>query len=160
MIKQIKILSNHLKLTFSINNDRNIFLSYLGTKRKNFLDENNLENYRFLEIGVSGENQNEHHGIKHIKTNYGSTCKYVSHHKLVNEKGVLLVLKTRNQSFEVYTYIQFYNHSNSFSIYNNVINISKDIKYIEFVSSFYISCLFHFHNHLYLHILIHILINK
>lgn len=137
-MENIQILHNNLKISFNVDEQKKIRISYFGNEECNFLTAEKIEFNNFVQILASSTDHQGCHCDKLVQTPYSKTYKYVSHSIRDNEKGSILSIVTENDMFEVETVCQFYKNSNSFSVYNNVKNIINNPVRLEFVSSFFL----------------------
>lgn len=127
-----------LELDFRILGDRRIRLLRYG--RKGYLTDcsNSLSLSKFVEIGAVGFDHEGHHGAKHSGSHFGERALYVSHEISDTPKGKELVIVTEDGFFRAFTHFLAYKSGNSFSVYNEVENISSEPQFIEYVSSLYL----------------------
>lgn len=89
--------------------------------------------YKVLEVAISGEGFDDHHGSKHTG---GIILKYVSHNDTRDEFGRLLSFTLINEKLEAVVYYQFYTDTASVRTYAELKNILKENIGIEYISSF------------------------
>ena len=138
-MKKIDISHYGLRLLFSILKENRICLLYYGLDdKKPSHPKKDLEQYfTFVEVDYLNDKNNAHRGLKHFQTNYGMTYQYVSHQEIENDKGIELIIVTKNDSLLVETHFQFYKNVKAISSFNIVKNIIDNPITLTYVSSFH-----------------------
>lgn len=135
-MKTIKFQSNQLLIEFKINENNQIYYSFLGFKDNNFLKDSKLKTLRHIvEIETRDENHNGNHCEKHIQTPYGNNSKYISHKLISHKNGEELIIKTSDGRLEVDTHFLSYKNTSGISVFNSIKNISDKNITLEYVSS-------------------------
>lgn len=135
-MKLIKLNENNMFITFLVTDDKKLKLVQVSNKEFQYkeLSDKNFEWYRPLEIHISGQNQNDHHGSKHTGSSEAFTLTFTHINDYVNQTGRKIELFCENQKLSTITNIQFYENICGFCIWNNI--IAKTEFCIEYVSSF------------------------
>ncbi len=89
-----------------------------------------------LEIQISGENQNDHHGAKHTGTSGSFSLEYQSHNYYENELGNKLEMCLKDKFVEAVLHYQFYKGLPAVRSWVTVKNICDENVGLEYVSSF------------------------
>lgn len=89
-----------------------------------------------VEIHVSGENQDDHHGAKHTGTSASKSLRYCSHKYYENMLGNKLELELSDAKLAVTAHYQFYTDISAVRAWTVVKNISNANVGLEYVSSF------------------------
>ena len=98
--------------------------------------EKNLKWCPALELQISGENQNDHHGAKHTGTSGSFSLRYDSHKYFENQWGNKLEICLKDDLVEAVLHYQFYNGLSVVRSWTVVKNISDSNIGLEYVSSF------------------------
>ena len=103
---------------------------------KTFYEKFQSDEFRAVEVQISGGNHNTGHGRKYVGTSEGRTLKYDGHYT-ERENGVeRLVFVLKNDFIKAEVVYEFYGIEKLFSSYTRVENLSADDIYLEYVSSF------------------------
>lgn len=136
----VKILNysfENLELDFAIEDDKRIYLLYVGKKKSLKPISKNNRNFRnFVEADIAEDNRNTHHGLKLIETSFANTNKYVSHRIIKTNSGSEFIIVTANEFLEIETHYVFYKDCDGLSSFNIVKNISKKDVTLTSISSF------------------------
>lgn len=127
-------------LSFGIKQNRIRLLSI--SKRAPNFDERLFDSGRFVEVQMSGFDQNGHHGIKNLSTYFGSNSVFVGKEIKQNEAKQELIISTKTDEILVKTHLISYKGVDGLSIFNEVENIGKETYTLEFVSSAFITNIF------------------
>ena len=138
-MKKLDISHYGLRMLFSISNENRICLLHYGLEnRKPNRPKKDVEKfYTLVEVDYLNGKDNAHRGLKHFQTSYGMTYQYVSHQEFENDKGIELVIVTKNDSLLVETHYQFYKDVKAISSFNLVKNINDNPITLTYVSSFH-----------------------
>lgn len=135
------IAFNHygLKLLFSISKENKICLLSCGLENsKPIRVKDDVKNFfTILEVDYLENKDNTHRGLKHFQTAYGMTYRYVGYKETKNEKGIEVIIVTKNDCLEVETHYQFYKDVKAISCFNLVKNINNKPITLTYVSSFH-----------------------
>ncbi|MFL6556353.1 MAG: glycoside hydrolase family 36 protein, partial [Bacillus sp. (in: firmicutes)] len=91
---------------------------------------------RLVEVQVTGENQDDHHGSKHTRTNPGFLLEYKEYRDFRNDDGRKLEIELEKDGLIVISHIQFYDNVSVVRFWTELRNESESTKGIEYVSSF------------------------
>lgn len=139
-MSHIDINENGLNLIFEITDDNLIRLLHFSSLQYNILNNNNNNNsFKLVELQVTGENHNDHHGSKHTGTEPGGSLRYKDHRDYVNDLGRKLEIVMSNENLEVVSNFQFYNGIPITKCWTEVTNIGQTSKDIEYITSFALS---------------------
>lgn len=86
----ISICENGINFVMEITDDRDVRLlhfSQVPFDMRVFKDEEQKKRSRLIEIQISGQNQDDHHGLKHTRTSPGYNLEYVEHRDYRNDTG-------------------------------------------------------------------------
>lgn len=111
-------------------------LPFNGASHK---DSEQRKRCRLVEVQASGENQDDHHGSKHTRTNPGVLLKYISHRDYRNEFGRKLEIELQKDGLVVTCHMQFYDGISVVRLWTVIKNVSYNSKGIEYVSPFALS---------------------
>ena len=138
-MKTIDIRYSGLRLLFSISKENRVSLLYCGLdNKKPYRLKKDVERfYSFVEVDYLTDKSNAHRGLKHFQTGYGETYRYVSHKEVKNDKGLELVILTKNDCLEVETHYQFYKDTKAISSYSVLKNNNSNPITITYISSFH-----------------------
>ena len=137
-MKRIDVCHYGVKLLFSIIDNR-IFLLYCGLENKTVsrIKPDSKRFYSIAEVDYLSDKNNARRGLKHFQTGYGMTYQYISHKEVENDKGIELIITTKNDSLLVETHYQFYKDVKAISSFNVVKNIDNAPLALTYVSSFH-----------------------
>ncbi|PRX18166.1 alpha-galactosidase [Orenia metallireducens] len=139
MYEIIKIKENDLNLVFEITEDQDLrLLHFSALNLKNQLEGNDNKWFRLVEVQLSGENHDDHHGAKHTGTLPAKRLEYQTHKDYRNHQGRKLefILKDLITCLEVTSHLQFYNDISVISSWVDLENKGEEELGIEYVSSF------------------------
>ena len=88
------------------------------------------------EVHVTGENADDHHGMKHTGGYGACTLKYLSHSEVETESGKRVAILLSNGRMNVTAHYDICAFSNTVTAYTEVENVSDDALGLEYVSSF------------------------
>lgn len=126
----------NLKMVFEVTEDKNLYLLEFSNSQNCDIDDEIKKYFPAIELQISGENQNDHHGSKHTVTSASVSLKYVKHNYYKNEIGNKLEFLLKNKSVSVVLNYQFYDNISVVRSWNEVKNISDAPVGLEYISSF------------------------
>ncbi|WNR42898.1 glycoside hydrolase family 36 protein [Paenibacillus roseipurpureus] len=91
---------------------------------------------RALQLHITGENQNDHHGSKHTGTMPGGRLTYAGHRDVRNEAGRKFEMDLRSDGVEVTLHLQFYTGASVVRSWTEVLNTGNVPRGLEYVTSF------------------------
>lgn len=134
---EIKFLENKLYIKLGQTENGMVTLEHLApVPADREIEEDKKKWFRLAEIKVSGYDQINHRGSRHIGANPGDVLTYVSHKDYRNEWGRKLEI---TQSFErvfVESHLQFYDETAVVRSYTKIRNESDKPVPLEYISSF------------------------
>lgn len=139
------INENGLHLLFEITDDLDVrllhFSSYLPPQSSELLEESKRRSFRLVEVHFSGENQNDHHDMKHTGTMPGNRLKLIEWTDNYKELGRKIEIKQVDMetSVEVTSHLQFYTGIAMVRSWTDVENKGNTSVGLEYVSSFVLS---------------------
>ncbi len=142
MSQEIRLSHNDIHIVLEITDEKDVRLlhfspnPYAETMHK---DAEQRKRSRLVEVQVSGENQDDHHGIKHTRTNPGFLLEYVEHRDFVNSTGRKIEIMLEKDGLYVTCHMQFMGDLPVVRSWTEVKNASKENKGLEYVSSFALS---------------------
>lgn len=136
--KLITIHENGINLVIEISDSLNVRLLHFSSLPYNesFVKEDAKDRFRLVELQITGEDQDDHHGSKHTGTMPGGCLKYVGHLETINNIGKKLEIVTENNGIEVTSHFQFHSDISIAQCWTTITNKSDEAKGIEYVSSF------------------------
>ncbi|MDO8685639.1 MAG: alpha-galactosidase [Clostridiales bacterium] len=139
MSKIISVVENGINMVIEVDDNHDVRLlhfspfSFDGGMTGN---ESFRKVYRAVELQVSGEDQDDHHGSKHIGTMPGNILKYVSHKDFRNNMGRKLEITMEAQEISLTIHYQFISGVPVIRSWTEVTNNGPVSKGLEYVSSF------------------------
>lgn len=129
---------NGLFMIFEIDGSGGVSLRHFSSNEKEFERSvpKNLRNCRIIDVHVSGEDLDDHHGAKHTDSSRGNTLKYVTHRYYENEKGNKLEFDLADKTLSVTVHYQFYKNTAAVRCWSELKNIGNEILGLEYVTSF------------------------
>ena len=123
----------NLNLTFEVTDEGRLLL--LNCFNHEYTSHESIKKYSpAIEIQLTGQNQNDHHGAKHTVTSESTTLRYVSHNYIEDEKKLEFTLE--NDTLRAKLHYQFYTGISAVRSWAVIENISRENTEIEYVSSF------------------------
>ncbi|WP_391570706.1 glycoside hydrolase family 36 protein [Cohnella sp.] len=92
--------------------------------------------FRMVEVQVTGEDQDDHHGSKHLGTMPAKAMTYVRHIDTRNESGRKLAFELEGGGLRATCHYQFYDGIPVVRAWTEIANVSDEARGIEYVSSF------------------------
>lgn len=138
----ISFNENGIYVVFEITEDLDVRLLHFSSLPYDSSLHKNAEQRkrcRLVEVQVTGENEDDHHGSKHTRTNPGFLLKYLEHRDYRNKIGRKLEIKLQGEGLIVICHMQFYDGISAARTWTEIRNVSHDYKGIEYVSSFALS---------------------
>ncbi|MBU9711595.1 alpha-galactosidase [Bacillus tamaricis] len=124
-----------------ISSDKDIRLLHFGTQP--FIEEkewndNKRSKFRLIELHLSGENQNDHHGSKHTGTNPGNRLTFSNWSDGRNDQGrkIEIYLIDELTNLDVTYHIQFFDKVPMIRSWSVVTNSGSKPLGLEYISSF------------------------
>ena len=99
-------------------------------------DEKQQKYFRLVELQVSGEDQDDHHGSKHTGTMPGKRLVYRLHKDYHNHHGRKLEIELEGDGLVVISHLQFFNSISVVQVETEVKNNGSVPKGLEYVTSF------------------------
>ncbi len=138
MTQRLSINENNLFMVLEITEDQDVRLLHFSSVpfEDTPADYNWRKWARLVEIQISGENQDDHHGSKHTGTMPGHRLKYQSHRDYRNPKGRKLEITMQDGGLLVTCHLQFYDNVQVIRSWTVVENKGDVNKGLEYVTSF------------------------
>lgn len=138
MKKTIHINENGLYLVMEITEAKEVrFLHFSSMPYdEHIIKEIDKKKFRLVELHMSGENQDDHHGSKHTGTMPGNRLVYKEDRDYMNEYGRKIEIVQEDQGILVTSNFQFYKGISVVRSWTDVENRSELSRGIEYVSSF------------------------
>jgi alpha-galactosidase len=141
MSQFIYIEENGLYLTFEISDTKDVRLLHFSAQPNPDIeswDDKRKRKFRLVEVHVTGENQNDHHGSKHTGSMPGNRLRLLEWKDNHNELGRTLEIVQYDDStwIEVASHFQFYNGIPIVRSWTTVSNKGQTAVGLEYVSSF------------------------
>lgn len=138
MNKTLSLKENGIHLVFEITVDNEILLLHLSSMPfdDRLVDEKEKRWFKLVEVHVSGEDQDDHHGSKHTGCMPGGRLKYKEHKDYRNDKGRKLEIDMQDDDLLVSSHLQFYDNIHVVRSWTEVKNTGSTPKGLEYVSSF------------------------
>ncbi|MBE7011630.1 MAG: alpha-galactosidase [Ruminococcaceae bacterium] len=127
---------NGISVVFEVTADNKLFLKNFSKEGTIYGEEKYTKWCSALEIQISGENQNDHHGAKHTGTSGFFSLLYDSHKYYENEVGNKLEICLKDNKVEAVIHYQFHRELPAVRSWTTVKNISDENVGLEYVSSF------------------------
>lgn len=99
-------------------------------------EEKQRKTFRMIEAQVTGEDQDDHHGSKHLGTMPAKAMKYVRHEDYRNASGRKLEIAIEGGGLRTTCHYQLYHGIPAVRVWTEIENVSDEEKGIEYVSSF------------------------
>ncbi len=138
----IEIEENGLYLTVEISEEKDLRLLHFASfplfaAARNW-DDKKKSKFRLVELHISGENQNDHHGSKHTGSMPSNRLKFMrwSDSRTNIGRKVIFVQIDEVTEVEVSTYFQFYDGIPVVSVWSEVVNKGNSPVGLEYFSSF------------------------
>lgn len=138
MRQLFEIEENHIYMVLEVTETQDVRLHHLSTIP--FDTQLTLESRqkwaRLVEVHVSGENQNDHHGSKHTGSMPGGRLKYKNINDTRNQYGRKIEITQTDDGLILTSHIQFFDHIQVVRSWTTVENTGEESKGLEYVSSF------------------------
>jgi alpha-galactosidase len=141
MSQRIIINENNLYMVLDITEEREVRLLHLSALpfEEGLSDGKRQKWARLVEVHVSGENQDDHHGAKHTGSAPGNRLKYTGHKDFRNDRGRKLEITMEGGGLAVTSHLQFYDGVRVIRSRTVVENTDEEAKGLEYVTSFALS---------------------
>lgn len=142
MSQIISLSENRIHVAIEVTGEKDVRLLHFSSLPYDEATHKNAEQRkrcRLVEVQVTGENQDDHHGSKHTRTNPGFLLEYKDHRDFRNHEGRKLEIELEKDGLIVISHIQFYDNVSVVRSWTELINKSEFAKGIEYVSSFALS---------------------
>lgn len=139
MERQIEVRENGLHLIVGITGAGDVRLCRFSSLSSDTVEEPVEEGtrwYRILELQVSGENANDHHGHKHTGSSPGYGLIYSGHKDYRTDAGRKLEISMARDGLCATVHYQFYDGVSAVRAWTEVINNGDESIGLEYVSSF------------------------
>ena len=139
MTDLIQINENNIYITFEITEQKDVRLLNFSPFKYNSNSINTKKDkkwFRVVELQVTGENQDDHHGEKHTGTSPADRLKYKDFKDYNNEMGRKLEIIMTEKNLSVTVHYQFYNNVPVIRAWIEVTNKGNKAQGIEYISSF------------------------
>ena len=127
---------NGINIVFEVTDEDVLALKELGLSPHHLSVDKDIVRCAAVDIHLSGESAEEHHGSKHIGTYGARSLKYRSHSYNENKYGNKLELYLSNERIEATLHCQFFRGVAAVRFWVTVTNISSESVGLEYVSSF------------------------
>ncbi|NIA06310.1 MAG: alpha-galactosidase [Actinobacteria bacterium] len=135
----ISIHENGICLEIEITETKDVRLIHFGPMpycKKDARDEEQKKWFRLVELQLTGENQNHHHGSKYTGTAPGSRLCYDRHKDFRTHFGRKLEILQKNEGLVVTSHLQFFDGIPIVRSWTEIANHNGESVGIEYVSSF------------------------
>jgi alpha-galactosidase len=142
VLSEIKsVAENGLFVTFEISDEKDVrLLHFSSTPCPNLeaWEDKKRRKFRLVEVHLSGENQNDHHGSKHTGSNPGNRLKLSDWKDGRNSAGRKLEIAQIDErtKLRVVSHFQFYDGIPAARTWTEVVNEGESEVGLEYVSSF------------------------
>jgi alpha-galactosidase len=140
MAHEIRLSENGFHVLIFITDDANVRLLHFSSLpfEETSCNENGPSIFRLVEIQVTGENQDDHHGLKHTGTLPGKRLRYARHHDTRTIYGRKLEITQQDvlRGLEVTSHLQFFDALPIVRSWTSVRNEGSAAVGLEYVSSF------------------------
>ncbi len=139
MSKLFNIHENGIYMVWEISDEQDVRLLHLSAVPFNndlITDETQRRWHRMVDIQVTGEDQDDHHGSKHTGTMPGGRLKYQGDSDTVNNLGRKLEIEQGDDSISVTSHFQFYSGIPVVRSWTEVKNTGDADMGLEYVTSF------------------------
>jgi alpha-galactosidase len=135
---EININENGLHLVIEIGDAKDVRLLHFSSLPfdRQLLPEKQRKKFRLVEIHVSGENQDDHHGSKHTGTMPGNRLQYQTHRDYYTQYGRKIEIAMVDSELMVVSHLQLFNNIPIVRSWTEIINNGEESKGLEYVSSF------------------------
>ena len=127
---------NNINIIFELDETQRVLLKEFSVSGHSCLPKENLKWSSIIELHITGENPNDHHGGKHTGTSESVCLKYVSHNYYQNQLGNKLEFVLENKKVRAVVHYQFFENTSVVRVWNQITNISNENIGLEYVSSF------------------------
>lgn len=127
---------NKMNMIFEITEDNRVILVDFSTNACETVKQKDFRWCPIVEVHLTGENQNDHHGAKHTGTWGSVNLIYDTHKCYENEFGNKLEFFLSSDKLNVIVHYQFYRKISAVRTWSTVTNICDEPIGLEYVSSF------------------------
>lgn len=127
---------NGINIVFEVTEDGILVLKELEAAPYHSVTNKDIKRCSAVDVHISGESAEEHHGSKHVGTYGARSLKYRSHSCNENEYGNKLELCASDERIAATLHCQFYRGIAAVRFWVTVTNISSEKVGLEYVSSF------------------------
>lgn len=127
---------NKINMVFEVTEEKTVALKEFSLAPYKSEIEKTLKWCSVVDVHLSGENPNDHHGGKHTGTCGSFSLKYKSHNYYENSIGNKLEINLEDDKMAVVAHYQFYKDVSAVRTWTTVTNISDESIGLEYVSSF------------------------
>ena len=127
---------NKINIVFEITEENTVALKEFSLAPYKAEIEKVLKWCSIVDIHLSGENPDDHHGAKHTGTSGSFSLKYKSHNYYKNDDGNKLEFNLEDEKMAVTVHYQFYKNISAIRAWTTVTNICDETIGLEYVSSF------------------------
>ena len=138
-MSKIIVNENDINIIIEITEEKDVRLLHFSAMPFYTTNEKSDEEYRWhrlVEIQETGENQDDHHSMKHTGTSPGSCLKYIEHKDYRNNQGRKLEIKMEDEGLFVISHLQLIDNIPIVRSWTEIINTGDRERGIEYVSSF------------------------
>ncbi len=135
---EISVAENGIHLVIEVTEAGDVRLLHFGPAAfdATVLTGKDKQRFRLVELQLTGENQDDHHGSKHTGTMPGNRLRYQSHRDYRTAQGRKLEIVMADDGLRVTSHLQFYDGLAVVRSWTEVGNDSAIPKELEYVSSF------------------------
>ncbi|CAM4011764.1 glycoside hydrolase family 36 protein [Cohnella lubricantis] len=145
-MRQLRVINeNNLYFVLGVTESDDVRLLHLSSTPPDVIlkDEKQQKRARLVEVHVTGENQNDHHGSKHTGSMPGGRLKYKNFKDDRNQYGRKLEITLQDDGLIVTSHLQFYDNVQVVRSWTVVENIGGESKGLEYISSFALTGICH-----------------
>jgi len=133
----LELKENNLNLAFEIDDDKRVSLVNFSAKAYDGkFDGADKKNFSIADVHITGRNQDNHHGSRHVGSSGTASLRYKEHKIYETELGKKLEITLCDEDVELVSHYQLYSGISAVRAWNTVTNISSANVGIEYLSSF------------------------
>ena len=134
---RFEIKENRIHMVFEVTENNELrLLNFSDDSAENAMSEKQQKYAQAVEIQITGDNQNDHHGAKHTCGGSRERLKYISHSVSENNFGKKLEIQLADECISVVLNYQLYSGVSVVRCWTDIKNISSETVGIEYISSF------------------------
>lgn len=134
---RFEIKENRIHMVFEVTENNELrLLNFSDDGTENIMSEKQQKYAQAVEIQITGDNQNDHHGAKHTCCGSRERLKYISHSISENSLGKKLEIQLADECISVILNYQLYNGVSVVRCWTDIKNISSEPVGIDYISSF------------------------